>query len=99
MSDKEIRIIKDDAGRRIGEVECVDGRPCGVSRRWSTEGVLIEEADVDGDAFHGHYRSWWENGKKKEEGRYFRGRRIGLNRWYSETGYLLKEVDYGPGSL
>jgi antitoxin component YwqK of YwqJK toxin-antitoxin module len=99
MSEKEIQIIEDVAGRRLVEVEYEDGRPCGVSRRWSPEGVLIEEAGVEGFDYHGHYRSWWENGKKKEEGRYFRGRRIGLNRWYSETGFLLKEEDYGPGGL
>ena len=49
--------------------------------------------------YHGKYKTWWNNGNKKEEGRFYRGSRVGLYRRYSESGVLIKEEDYGPGVL
>jgi antitoxin component YwqK of YwqJK toxin-antitoxin module len=70
-----------------------------VNREHSASGVLIVEEHLEDGQRHGAYTAWWENGKLREQGRYYRGVRVGLYRWYGETGMLLKEEDYGPGVL
>lgn len=70
-----------------------------VKRVWSEGGVLVLEAEMTDGRYHGRYASWWENGNRREEGRFYRGICVGLYRWYSERGGLLKEEDYGPGIL
>lgn len=70
-----------------------------VQRAWNDEGVLILEVGIDAGQFHGRYATWWNNGNRREEGRFYRGVRVGLYRWYSKNGNLLKEEDYGPGVL
>jgi len=95
MADTEIRILKDDSGRKIGESEYVNGKAHGISRLWGVEGVMTLEAEMEYGEYHGNYRSWWNNGNKKEEGQFCRGKRVGLYRWYSQDGALLQEEDYG----
>ena len=58
--------------------------------------LIVEEHLLDGQR-HGSYRAWWDNGRPREEGRFHRGVRVGLYRWFGESGMLLKEEDYGPG--
>jgi antitoxin component YwqK of YwqJK toxin-antitoxin module len=99
MPERELRTIEDDSGRKIGEAEYLDGKPHGVTKIWTPEGVLTQEAELEFGEYHGKYCAWWNNGKKKEEGRFYRGKRVGLYRWYSENGALLKEEDYGPSIL
>lgn len=96
MADAEIRILKDDAGRKIGEAEYVNGKAFGMSRLWAEEGVMTLEAEMENGEYHGKYRSRWNNGNKKEEGQFFRGQRVGVYKWYTQDGSLLKEEDYGP---
>ena len=96
---RELRTIEDGRGRKIGEVEYLDGKPHGLTRIWTPAGVLTQEAELEFGEYHGKYCTWWDNGKKKEKGRFSQGRRFGLYRWYSECGKLIKEEDYGPGVL
>lgn len=99
MESKEKRIIEDQAGRKIGEAEYLNGKPHGVTRVWNPDGVLTLEAEMDSGEYHGKYTSWWDNGQKKEEGQYHRGQKVGAYRWYSENGALIQEVDFGPEVL
>ena len=99
MSEREVKTLHDESGRKLGESEMRDGKPHGITRLWSGEGVLTLEAEMEFGEYHGKYASWWNNGNKKEEGRFYRGTRVGLYRWYSQNGALLKEEDYGPGVL
>ncbi|MFC1773539.1 toxin-antitoxin system YwqK family antitoxin [Pseudomonadota bacterium] len=96
MPDRETRVLKDESGRKVGEAEYVDGKPHGISRIWTVEGVLSLEAEMENGEYHGEYRSWWDNGNKKEEGKFYRGKKVGLYRWYSQDGSLLQEEDLGP---
>lgn len=94
-----VKVQHDENGRKLSEVEMLDGRPHGTTRAWYPDGVLSVQAEMAFGEYHGRYASWWPNGKKKEEGRFYRGTRVGLYRWFGETGTLLKEEDYGPGVL
>lgn len=96
---REIKELYDDTGRKVSEIEMLDGKAHGVTRVWHVEGVLTIEAEMEFGEYHGRYASWWYNGKKKEEGQFYRGTRVGLYRWFSESGALIKEEDYGPGVL
>jgi antitoxin component YwqK of YwqJK toxin-antitoxin module len=69
----------------------------GVRRVRNHDGVVILEEHLQDGHRHGAYTQRWENGQLREQGRFYRGVRIGLYRWYGESGALLKEEDYGPG--
>ena len=89
------REIHGDDGRLLATAEYVDDVLEGVSRVFSTGGVLTQELTYQARKLHGPYRTWWDNGKPKESGTYDMDRRIGLYRWYYEDGTLWQEHDYG----
>lgn len=73
MSKREVKIFHDESGRKVGEVELLNGKPDGKERVSAVDGVLTLEAEMENSEYHGNYTSWWNNGNKKEEGRYCRG--------------------------
>ena len=65
---------------------------------WSKDGTLILEEHHQNGQRHGPYKSWWNNGALKEQGLYEADKRVGIYRWFRESGELWKEHDYGPGA-
>jgi hypothetical protein len=57
MEEKEIKIITDDAGNKIGEAEYLDGKLHGVNRLWSSNGHLILHAHFYRGEYHGLYQT------------------------------------------
>jgi len=56
-------------------------------KKWS-EGYFFEGKD---DKMR---RTWHENGGKHYRGRYDKGTRVGIWRFYDESGRMVKEIDY-----
>jgi len=92
---RETKIIHNEAGDKLAEMEMVDGRPHGVMRQWSESGVLTVETEMEDGQYHGTYKSWWANGNLKEVGSYSQGKRIGIYKWFKPTGELWNEHNYG----
>jgi antitoxin component YwqK of YwqJK toxin-antitoxin module len=89
------REILGDDDRVLATSQYLDGVLDGVSRVFSTAGVLTQELTYRAGQLHGSYRTWWDNGQPKESGSYDKGRRIGLYRCYKDDGTLWQEHDYG----
>ncbi|MCC7297848.1 MAG: hypothetical protein IT244_05895 [Bacteroidia bacterium] len=47
----------------------------------------------------GYYQYFYKSGHKSQEGRAVNGTRSGIWKFYNESGYLFKEVDYNKGSI
>ena len=43
------------------------------------------------------YQTWWDNGRPKEAGTFLAGKRIGIYRWFNESGDLHQEHNYDAG--
>jgi antitoxin component YwqK of YwqJK toxin-antitoxin module len=95
VPQREIRKILGPDGAVLGTAEYLDEVLDGVSRIYSTAGVLTQESHFSGGELHGPYRSWWENGHPKEQGEYVRGKRCGRYVWHQEDGSVLKTHEYG----
>jgi len=92
---RETREILGDGSKVLATAEYLGDVLDGVSRVFSTAGVLTQELTYRAGQLHGSYRTWWDNGQPKESGSYDTGRRIGLYRWYKDDGTLWQEHDYG----
>jgi antitoxin component YwqK of YwqJK toxin-antitoxin module len=95
LPKRETREILGDGGKVLATAEYLGDLLDGVSRVFSTAGVLTQELTYRAGQLHGSYRTWWDNGQPKESGSYDTGRRIGLYRWYKDDGTLWQEHDYG----
>ena len=91
---KETKVIQNEAGIKVAELEMIDGKPHGTTRQWTETGVLTLEAEMDKGHYHGPYKSWWANGNLKEVGKYQQGKRVGLYQWYKPTGEIWNEHSY-----
>ncbi len=81
-------------GRLLSACERLDASH-EILRSWTEDGTLILEAHLSQNEYHGPYKSWWDNGVLKEEGIFHLGNRVGVYRWYLESGALWQETDCG----
>lgn len=95
VANVEVREIRDEQGRLIGEAEYVNGKRHGKLHIWTSQGVLVQESHFRKGEYDGPYQTWWDNGKPKEIGKFLSGKRVGVYRWFTESGELLKEHEYG----
>jgi len=94
MEELVVKEILNEEGKKVGETEYLNGKPHGLCRLWSPDGVLILSARMSNGEYHGKYQSWWNNGIPKEEGEFIEGKRAGVYRWYKEDGSLWQERTY-----
>jgi antitoxin component YwqK of YwqJK toxin-antitoxin module len=87
------RLLLYPNGKPFSGVERV-GPDRSILRSWTEDGTLILEAELnDQREYNGPYRSWWDSGVIKEDGTFQRDKRVGVYRWYLESGELWKEHD------
>jgi len=95
VPQREIRKSLGADGSVLGTAEYLDDVLDGVSRIYSTAGVLTQESHFLRGELHGRYCSWWGNGHLKEQGEYIQGKRSGRYVWYQEDGSVMKTHEYG----
>jgi antitoxin component YwqK of YwqJK toxin-antitoxin module len=95
VPQREIRKILGGDGAVLGTAEYLGRLLDGVSRVYSTAGVLTQESHFSRGELHGPYRTWWDNGQPKEQGEYVRGKRSGRYVWYQEDGLVIRTHEYG----
>ena len=61
--------------------------------------MYCEANDIQRCGIDGWYKQWFANGSKEFEGRMENGCPVGVWRWWSTNGLLLKETDYGDGNI
>jgi len=89
------RLLLHPNGKPFSGVERIDSEHS-ILRSWTEDGTIILEAVLNNERQHdGAYRSWWDSGVLKEEGTFRLGKRIGIYRWYLQSGELWKEHDCG----
>ena len=93
MPQRETRRILGVDGSVLGTAEYLNDVLDGVSRIYSTAGVLTQESHFSRGELHGPYRSWWSSGLLKEQGEYIRGKRSGQYVWYQEDGLEVRTAE------
>ncbi len=94
VAQREIRKVLSADGAVLGTAEYIDHVLDGVSRIYTSAGILTQESHFSRGELHAPYRSWWDNGRPKEQGEYVRGKRSGKYVWYQEDGSVLKTHEY-----
>ena len=85
----------DEKGNLIEESHYQNGILHGMCHLWYQNGNKKLVTSYKMGLCDGSYFSWWENGVKKEEGYFRNGKRIKKYIWYSETGEIINQHEYG----
>lgn len=71
----------DENDKLVAETNFVDGQKSGVSREWSSSGILIREQWFALNSLHGTSREWYIDGAPKIDGIYELGVCIKEREW------------------
>ncbi len=65
---------------------------------WYSSGQVKDEVEINtNEDWHGRYVSFYENGRKKEEGRYKDGKKHGTWTKWDENGKVLETLEFIDG--
>lgn len=90
----------------VGEIELYDnektfrqwsyikGQKNGESRSYREDGTPWSLNTYVNDTLHGPYKTWHENGLLYIDGQYSKGNRVGIWRFYSPAGELVREANF-----
>jgi antitoxin component YwqK of YwqJK toxin-antitoxin module len=84
----------DDGQKRVEGHFNDKGKKDGKWIYWYPDGKKWSEGYFSEGLNHKKRTTWHESGEKHYEGTYDMGKRIGLWKFYSDEGVLLKEIDY-----
>lgn len=90
LNGKSLVFYKD--GKIASETHYVDGVKEGVFKKYSENGIVLEEIPYKNDQFYGLVTYRDINGKLYAQGMYEKGLKKGIWKYY-ENGKLVKEVD------
>jgi antitoxin component YwqK of YwqJK toxin-antitoxin module len=87
-------IYYENGNKRLEGEYNEEGQKHGDWTYWYENGNKWSEGSFHEGLNHKERTTWHENGEKHYTGEYDKGERVGVWRFYDETGKLTKEIDY-----
>ncbi len=89
----KVEAFYEDGSKRY-QGEFLEGKRNGYWVYWYEDGTKWSEGYFKDDLRDGYGTTWHSNGQKHFEGSYAAGVRVGIWKFYTEEGEMVKEMNY-----
>ena len=83
-----------DNGAVKVDMKYKDGKRNGPTYSYYKDGKPWSLNTFENDELHGPYQTWHENGQLYYDGQYDHNRKVGVWKFYSDAGALIKTMDF-----